>query len=180
MQISARGLLEPLTTAKPANEGIDIDDGDMAGVNNPDETIGSDDEDENAGLDGGVDESDDNGDLMDGLDDDEKEDLIESTKEAADALQKVRRLTSIENAANDRCSSVAQPGFCRCALDNQSASCMARSLQGSRHVSPTHPTRCQDLLEQYIRHDQRHTSISGSPGRHHSQQGIEAAQTRTR
>lgn len=86
MQISARGLLEPLTTAKPANEGIDVDDNDMAGVNNPDDTIASDDEDENAD---GVDEIDDDADLMDGLDEDEKEDLIESTKEAAEALQKV-------------------------------------------------------------------------------------------
>lgn len=153
MQISARGLLDPLNKAKPTIEDIGVDDGDMARVNEPD--VGSADEDENADLDDGVDESDgdDDGDLMDGLDDDEKEDLIESTKEAADALQKVRRLTSIENAANDLCSSVAQPGFRRCALNNQSASCMARSLQGSQHVGPTHPTRCQDSLEQYVRHD---------------------------
>jgi hypothetical protein len=124
-QISARGLLEPLTAAKPVNEGIDVDDGDMAGINNPDDMIGSDDEDEDARLDGGVNENDDDGDLMDGLDDDEKEDLIDSTKEAAEALQKVRQLTSMETAANNWCSSVAQPCFRSCAFDHEGASCLA-------------------------------------------------------
>jgi hypothetical protein len=100
MQISARGVLEPLTTAKPANEGVDVDDSDMAGVNNPDDTIGTDEEDdEDAGLDGGVYENEDDGDLMDGLDEDEREDLLESTKDAAEALQKVCPLMS----HGDRC-----------------------------------------------------------------------------
>jgi hypothetical protein len=102
MQISARGVLEPLNNKKATNEGVKLDDIDMAGANNIGDAIGSDDEDEDdAEPDDCVDENDDDKDLLDGLDDDEKEVLIESTKEAADALQKVCAFFVMETAPAD-------------------------------------------------------------------------------
>ena len=98
MQLSARALLRPLNNTKSTNEGIELDDVDMAGFNN----LGDDDEDENgAVLDDCVDENEDDEDLLDGLDDEAKEDLIDSTKEAADALQKVSLFFKMQITAAD-------------------------------------------------------------------------------
>ena len=102
MQLSAKALLQPLNKANSGNDDVALDDSDMAGISNPDDAIGSDDDEENdAGL-GCDDENEDATELLlHDLDEDEKEELIHNTKDAADALQKVcETVASFETTTN--------------------------------------------------------------------------------
>jgi hypothetical protein len=124
MQLSAKALLQPLSKPNSGNEDVTLEDSDMAGVTNPDDAIGSDDDEENdSGLDCD-DENEDAEELLRDLDEDEKEELIHNMKEAADALQKVRMtVTCVKTTTYYH--SATELRICHCAFHHKGTSGMA-------------------------------------------------------